>query len=137
MGLRVDKAQIQEVELVAEEQERKEQIKQEQLQAQQEEAEDQITFLDLLFYMQQAEAEDLTLLGFRQEQLLEIRVVEMVETHQQTMLTQLEFLQVEEGVWQHHLIEAEEEVVAEDTMLEDCQLAMVGTEVAELWLSAI
>jgi hypothetical protein len=98
MGLRADKAQTLEAALVVEEQERREQIKQEQPQAQQEEAVGQITLLDLLFYTQQAEAEDLTLLVFRQAQLLEIQVVVMVEMHQQTMLTQLEFPQEEEGV---------------------------------------
>jgi hypothetical protein len=98
MGLRADKAQTLEEVLGVEEQERREQIKQEQPQAQQGEAAGQITFLDLLFYMQQAEVEDLTLLGFRQAQPLEIQVVVMVEMHQQTMLTQLESLQEEEGV---------------------------------------
>jgi len=122
---------------VVEEQERREQIKQEQPQAQQEEAAGQITFLDLLFYMQQAEVEDLTLLVFRQAQLLEIQVVVMVEMHQQTMLKQLEFPLAEEEELLLHPIEVGEEVEAGVIMLEACQLEMVATEVAELWLSAI
>jgi hypothetical protein len=137
MGLRVDKVQTLEAALVVEEQERREQIKQEQPQAQQEEAAGQITFLDLLFYMQQAEVEDLTLLVFRQAQLLEIQVVVMVEMHQQTMLKQLEFPLAEEEELLLHPIEVVEEVEEVDIMLGACQLETEATEVAELWLSAI
>jgi hypothetical protein len=137
MGLRADKVQTLEVVLVVEEQVLLELTKQELGLELMVELEDQTIHLDHLFHIALEVVVDLGgHLDLLLEELLVIQAAGMVEMDQQTMLTQLEFPLVEEGVWQHHLIEVEEEVEAEEIMLEE-EMDEAAMEVAELWLSAI
>lgn len=137
MDLRVDKVQTLGVVLAAEERVLLELTKQELGLELMVELEDQITYLVHLFHILLEVEEDL---GGRRdllpEERLEILAEGMVEMARQTMLTQLEFPRVEEGVYLLHQIEVVVEEVAVEIMLEE-EMDEAATEVAELWLSAI
>lgn len=137
MDLRVDKVQTLGVVLAAGERVLLELTKQELGLELMVELEDQITYLVHLFHILLEVEEDL---GGRRdllpEERLEILAEGMVEMARQTMLTQLEFPRVEEGVYLLHQIEVVVGEVAVEIMLEE-EMDEAATEVAELWLSAI